>query len=169
MEFIEGATKDLATTEHLVNLKVVLIGDSGVKRVDYRRNPQLLAAVGRRVVIRFQTLPTLEVVGLTSSDVSYTVRAVHYNRASASEPSDESDIAAIPGSVELVRSQLINQSRAVVGAGPSVTNIIKPNPVVGHSPCLDIGWSSLGTSKDSRLTLVVHCVLEASGSDLPDY
>jgi len=169
MEHIQGATADLTKTEHLVNLKVVLAGASGVHRLDYRTNSSLLKSVGLRATISFKQPPVIELVTATSADVSYNIRAVHYNRISTSVPSDIGDIAAIPGAVEIVRSQLQNVNRISLGQSPNVTGLIKPDPLVGHSPCLDLAWTSLGTDKNSRVTLIVHCVLEATGSDLPAY
>jgi len=169
MEHIQGAITDLTRTEHLVNLKVTLAGSQGTYRLDYRTNARLLSAVGLRATISFKTLPIIELVTATSADVSYNIRAVHYKRLASSEPTDIGDIAAIPGAVEIVRSQLQNINRVTLGQSPNVTSLIKPDPLVGHSPCLDLAWTSLGTDVSSRVVLIVHCVLEANGADLPDY
>jgi len=169
MEYIQGAVADLTRTEHLVNLKVTLTKSAGVYRLDYRTDPSLLKSVGLRATISFKQPPVLELVTATSADVSYNIRAVHYNRAATSQPTDIGDIAAIPGAVEIVRSQLQNVNRIALGQSPNVTSLIKPDPLVGHSPCLDIAWSSLGTHDKSSVVLIVHCVIEATGSDLPDY
>jgi hypothetical protein len=169
MEQIQGATSDLTKTEHLVNLKLSLIGAAGVHRLDYRLDKDLLASVGHRATISFKSPPVIELVTATSADVSYNIRAVHYARLATSVPKDTADVAAIPGSVEIVRSQLQNQNRVAVGRTPNVTDLVKPDPLVGYSPCLDIAWSSLGTDENSSVRVVVHCVLEATGSDLPPY
>lgn len=169
MEHIQGATADLTRTEHLVNLKVVLVGASGVYRLDYRTDTSLLRAVGLRATISFKSSPIVELVTATSADVSYNIRAVHYKRLATSVPTDIGDIAAIPGAIEIVRSQLQNVNRVSLGQSPNVTSLIKPDPLVGHSPCLDVAWTSLGTDAASRVTLIVHCILEATGSDLPNY
>jgi hypothetical protein len=169
MDHIEGAVADLVKTEHLVNIKVVLNGAFGTHRFDYRTDSTLLKSVGARATISFKLPPTLELVTATSADVSYNIRAVHYAREAKSKPSDVASVAAIPGAVEIIRSQLQNQNRVPLGRSPNVTDLIKPNPLVGYSPCLDVAWSSLGTDAKSSVTLVVHCVLLATGSDLPDY
>lgn len=169
MEHVQGAIADLVKTEHLVNLKLILKKASGVHRLDYRTDSTLLRSVGLRATISFKQPPVIELVTATSADVSYNIRAVHYRRLASSVPSDIGDIAAIPGAVEIVRSQLQNVNRIALGRSPNVTDLIKPNPLVGHSPCLDIAWTSLGTDSSSSVTLIVHCVIEATGSDLPDY
>jgi len=169
MDAILGASADLTTTEHLVNLVVVLTGQSGVDSIDYRTNVQLLASVGQRTVIRFVSSPVIELVTPTDAKVAYDIRAVHYARLSGSVPTTSASIAAIPGAVEIVRSQLLNTNRISIGPTPGVTDIIKPDPVIGYSPRLDIGWSSLGTTATSSVTVIVHCVVAASGTDLPAY
>jgi len=169
MEHIQGATAELVKTEHLVNLKIELRGASGTHCVDYRTNKSLLASVGLRATISFKSPPVIELATVTSADVSYNIRATHYKRLAESKPGDIGDIAAIPGSVEIIRSQLQNLNRIAVGHAPNVTELIKPDPLVGHSPCLDIAWTSLGTSSSSQVVLIIHCVIEATGSDLPEY
>jgi len=169
MDQIEGATADLTKTEHLVNIKLILKGAFGTTRLDYRTNANLMRSVGLRATISFKSPPIVELVTATSADVSYNIRAVHYKRQAISSPRDIGDIAAIPGAVEIVRSQLQNVNRIALGRSPNVTTLIKPDPLVGHSPCLDIAWTSLGTDNESSVILIVHCVVEATGSDLPDY
>jgi len=169
MSLIEGATEALVVTEHLVNIRVSLPGASGTLRVDYRTNAALLKSVGQRMVIKFKSPPIIELVTATAADISYNIRAVHYGRLHSSEPSDAASIAAIPGSVEIVRSQLLNTNRVAIGHTPAVTDIVKPDPAVGYSPCLDVGWTSLGTDDTSSVTLIIHCIFVASGADLPEY
>jgi hypothetical protein len=169
MEHIQGATSDLSRPEHLVNLIVQLKGASGVVSVDYRTNARLLAAVGERLFIRLVRSPTIELVTATDATISYNIRAVHYDRSSADKPPNAASIAATPGSVEIVRSQLQNENNKPVGETPGMTLIVKPDPVVGYSPRLDIGWTSLGTNPNSIVQLIVHCVIEATGTDLPGY
>lgn len=169
MDIIKGAIDDTTETKHKVNIALILKKRAGVAILDYRNNARLLASVGERVIIKFSEAPFIELVTPTSADVSYNIRAVHYNRASTSFPTCAADIARIPGAVEIVRSQLLNDNRTLMSFGSCVTDLIKPDPLVGYSPRLDIGWDSLGTSDTSTVTLIVHCVLVASGSDLPAY
>jgi len=169
MNSIQGAVADLVKTEHLVNLKLVLKGPSGVVDLDYRTNDKLLESVGLRSTIIFKSQPVVELVTPTQSDVSYNLRAVHYDRNSRSKPEGIGAIAAIPGSIELARSQLMNINNVALRPSPNVTDIIKPNPLVGHSPRLDLAWSSIGTTASSSVVVIVHCVLESTGSDLPLY
>lgn len=169
MSLIEGATEALVTTQHLVNIVVPLVGEQGVKRLDYRTDPLLLRAVGNCMVIRFVSNPVIELVTATSADVSYNIRAVHYNRDSSSVPTNTASIAAIPGSIEIIRSQIQNLNRVAIGSTPAVTDLIKPDPTVGYSPCLDVAWDSLGTDASAIVQLIVHCIVVSSGSDLPDY
>jgi len=169
MDIIKGATAELTYTDYQVNLKVKCRGQTGVHSLDYRSNTHVIAAIGNRSVIKFKELPFIELITSTSSDISYTVRAVHYSRDSESKPTDISSIALMPGNVEIVRSQLLNINRVQIRNTPNVTDLVKPSPEVGYSPRLDIAWTSLGTNSESEVVLVVHCVFIASGADLPAY
>jgi hypothetical protein len=169
MDLLTGAISDLSVTTTSVNLRLTLTGVTGVVRLDYRADKTVLNHVGARSVIRFAKPPEIELISVTAPTVAYHVRAVHYNRASESRPKDVASVAAIPGSVELVRSQLLNVPRATIGATPNVTDVVKPDPIVGGSPCLDVAFASTGTSNTSVATLVIHCVFATSGDELPEY
>jgi len=169
MDLLSGSITDLVKTEHLVNFKITITGVSGTHRLDYRLSPTLLSSVGLRATVSFRGPPLVEIVTPTSADVSYNVRAVNYGRGSDSRPADIGDLARMPGSVEIVRSQLLNINRVPVGYAPNVTSVIKPDPLVGHSPVLWLAWSSLGTTATSSVVVILHCVVDAAGVDLPDF
>jgi len=166
---LQGAVSDLDVQEYTVNLIVDLSGSSGTYRLDYRTDKSVLKSVGHRAVIYLKQQPTLQLITVPTAEISYSLWAVHYNRASSSRPSDVGSIAAIPGCVEIRRSQLLDVGRITLGHTPPVTLLVKPDPAVGYSPCLDIAWTSIGTKDTTKFTVVVSCVFLASGADLPAY
>lgn len=166
-EYLE-AIKDQNTQTHQVNLVVELTNTKGTKRIDYREDPAILREIGNRAKVTLSAPPVLELITVTSASISYNIRAVHHRRGST-PPSGLASIAAIPGAIEIIRSQLQNINRVAIGVTPGVGTLIKPDPLIGHSPVLDIAWESLGTLASSSVTLIVHCTLTATGADTPDY
>jgi len=128
----------------------------------------VLAEVGRRALMHIVSEPTVELITATSADISYNIRACHYNRVGA-RPTTIGQVAKQRGAGEIVRSQFQNTNRVTVGFPPNVTRLVQPDPQVGYSPCLDISWISLGTEAQSKVELLITFTLSASGQDLPAY
>jgi hypothetical protein len=167
---ILGATNALTSTVHNIALLVTLTGSAGIFHLDYRTHDRILKAVGERAMLELVGLPTIEIVTVTAGNVAYNIRACHYARdENRAKPTSTGQIATIGGAVEIVRSQLLDINRASVGFPPNVVPLIKPDPLVGYSPRLDIGWQSIGTNSESEAQLVIHCQIKATGQDLPFY
>jgi len=166
---IQGSIDQLGTTEHHVNILLTLEGVTGTRIVDYRTDREVLASIGRRAIVYFKAPPVADLITATDGNVSYNIRLVHHDRSNESRPASIGSVAAQVGASEIVRSQFLNTNQIPIGSAPNVTELIKPNPLVGYSPRLVLVWDSLGTAKASKVQLVIRCVISASGSDLIDF
>lgn len=166
---IQGAIEGLTVTEHKVNILIKLVGISGCQEIDYRTSRAVLASVGRRSVIYFTEPPVADLVTATDGNVSYNIRMVHHDRNNDTLPTTAGSVASQLGASEIVRSQFLNTNSVSIGSAANVTELVKPDPLVGYSPRLVLFWTSLGTTAQSSVEIVIRCSFSASGSDLQDF